>query len=141
MKSKLAMVSVAAVLLVGASTFLAAETIKPFIQANVPFEFRVGSQVMPAGQYQIVHYDTVASLLVRSVERKTAILVISSASGTNTGVVARLVFHRYGDTYFLRQVWIPGTNANELSQSKAEVEYARRGNGPEHTTVLAFVGR
>ena len=141
MKIKLVIVSIVAVLLMGGSTFLAAETVGPFIRANVPFEFRVDDQLMPSGQYQIVNCNTRFSLLIRAVDSKPAVLVSSRPYGNDAGVVAKLIFHRYGNVYFLRQVWIPGTNASELFESKAEVEYASRGNGPTRITLLASVGK
>jgi hypothetical protein len=56
-----------------------------------------------------------------------------------------MVFHRYGDQYFLWQVWDEGsTEAMQLSQSRAERELVRHLNDlaqnrsePETVIVLA----
>jgi len=38
----------------------------------------------------------------------------------------KLIFHRYGDRYFLSQMWMPGNpTGRELPPSKAELETAR----------------
>jgi hypothetical protein len=50
---------------------------------------------------------------------------------------AKLVFSRYGERYFLRQVWAPGMDrGRELSASKAEQEFARSFGKPEIVSLL-----
>lgn len=139
MKSRRVIVLIVAVLLFGTSMLMAGGPVTPTIRANVPFAFRVGHQLMPAGQYQIVHYNTRDLLLIRSMNDKVGILVQSVRSGNYTGETAKLIFNRYGETYFLRQVWIPGTDANQLLRSKAEKEYASRWSEVEPTAVVAAI--
>ena len=52
---------------------------------------------------------------------------------------SRLVFHRYGNEYFLTQVWTAGQNVarNPLS-SKAAMQIASSGDKPQTFTVLAL---
>jgi hypothetical protein len=77
------------------------------VVANIPFEFSVGYKTMAAGEYS-----------VRTVSSAGDALMIQSADGTSSAVRlsdaterakdkshARLVFHKYGDRYFLAEVW------------------------------------
>jgi hypothetical protein len=50
-----------------------------------------------------------------------------------------LVFHRYGDDYFLAQVWTAGQNVarNPLS-TRRTMEVASSGGKPQTFTVLAL---
>ncbi len=139
MKAKHAIVFVIAILLLGGSTLMAGGPLGLFIRVNVPFEFRVGNELMPAGQYRVAHYNARDVLLIQGVDSSAVALVHSIPTGKETRDAAKLIFTRYGEAYFLRQVWIPGTNANELFQSKVEKEYASRWSGPERTTVVATV--
>ncbi len=138
MKTRHAIVLILVVLLVGGGSMLMAGGLANLsIRASVPFAFRVGNELMPAGQYRVTYVNTRDLLMIQGVENGSAVLTHSIPSGKNTGDAAKLVFHRYGEAYFLRQVWIPGTNANELLQSKGEKEYASRWSSPEHTIVVA----
>jgi hypothetical protein len=77
------------------------------IRANVPFDFMVGSKVMPAGEYT---FDTtmghgVGRIWSESLHRSVAVLfqptMLPAGSDRSTAV---LVFHRYDKTYFLSEV-------------------------------------
>ncbi len=141
MKSRHAIVLIVAVLVIGGTALFAAGPGEPAIRANVPFAFHVGNELMPAGEYQVAHINSRDMLLIRGVKNKQVIVVHGLPSGKYADETAKLVFHRYGDTYFLRQVWIPNFNANELFESKAEKEYANRWNRPEPTAVVAVVDK
>jgi hypothetical protein len=94
------------------------------LQGNIPFEFQVGETVLPAGEYRITRNTNSQSILeLRSLEGKPGILLLASPQLTaKSAQNTKLVFHRYGSTYFLRQVWQGGfgQNGNALSPSKAE---------------------
>ena len=90
---------------------------------NVPFEFSVGYKSMPAGEYSV---QTIASasdgLLIQSADGKISALRLSDAIQTSKDKPkARLVFHRYGDRYFLAEVWNGADNTGrQLRQSQEE---------------------
>ena len=62
------------------------------LSANIPFEFNVGYKTMAAGEYT-----------VQTVVSAGDALLIKSADANKRH--ARLVFNRYGDRYFLAEVW------------------------------------
>jgi hypothetical protein len=91
------------------------------IQVNVPFDFIVGDQTFPAGDYIIENYGFYTqALVIRSQDNRTATTVLSMPVRVSSAQAAtKLVFHRNGDRYFLTQVWRAGdTEGRELLKSK-----------------------
>ena len=93
------------------------------VVADIPFEFSVGYKTLPAGEYSV---QTVASsgnaLLIRSADAKVSALRLSEATDRMKNKShARLVFHRYGDRYFLAEVWNGAdTSGRQLLKSLEE---------------------
>jgi hypothetical protein len=99
------------------------------IEINVPFDFSLGNQTLPAGAYSIRQLSQ-TSMLIESADGRTR--VIAQATGrvqmdTNEKAPQeKLVFHQYGDKYFLAQVWmVRGSDGRELNQSSAERQAAK----------------
>jgi hypothetical protein len=73
------------------------------VRATMPFDFTVGSRLLPAGTYQInrIHNDLIE---IQSADKGVAILSasISDENQSKNGPV--LVFDKYGGQYFLREV-------------------------------------
>ncbi len=145
MKFQRAIVLIAALVLFSGSALMAGGPMEPTIRVKIPFAFVVGNTLLPAGEYRVAHVHNRDTVLLRGVNNMTIVLIRSVASGKQTGDIAKLVFYRYGDGYFLRQVWIPGLNANNVPQSKTEnryaEQYARQRSGPEQTTVVAAMDK
>ncbi len=87
---------------------------------DVPFEFSVNGQKLPAGHY-IVSQQTD---MIRIFNRHLGLFVAThSATRTQTDG-SKLVFHRYGTDYFLSAVWITGSKSGkELFPSGADREW------------------
>lgn len=101
------------------------------LKVNVPFEFAIGSKILPAGEYRVMRADASVPhiLRIRSSEANSEVLVNAVAVGqwasTPTGT-ARLVFNRYGNQYFLSQVWNGHSGTGEqLPMDRTELELAR----------------
>lgn len=97
------------------------------ILVKVPFAFSVGPSKLPAGTYLIVR---ASASVIRFVNKSTQKSVFSLVSGGETKFTTpppQVVFHRYGEKYFLAKIW-DGTNttAHELRTSTAEREAARQ---------------
>ena len=88
---------------------------------QVPFDFNVGDTAAPAGQYEvIIPSKTGGALSVRNRDGQ-AQTIIHSAERRGGKMIAKLVFHRYGSTYFLAQAWMSGDSTGcELSKTKQE---------------------
>ena len=95
-----------------------AQTMKS--KANIPFEFVVGDQNLPAGTYSLGAITSSGEVLrIRGVGSEgSAVRLTSQAKGTAGH--SKLVFHRYGERYFLAQVWTTNDDGRELSTSRQE---------------------
>lgn len=110
------------------------------VTAKVPFAFTVSNTAMPAGAYTIAP-GAIGLLSIRGdTWRNSAnVLVIPATAGTARATGA-LVFHKYGRTYFLREVWKGGLETGaQIRVSKAEREFLQAAV-PErvHVAVAAF---
>jgi hypothetical protein len=95
---------------------------------NIPFTFTVDDARMPAGEYIISSTsERVVSLqLVGGHEAKTT--MTNNGSSTKSDGRAKLVFHKYGNAYFLAAAWLPNSDhAREFYASPTEIQLARNG--------------
>jgi len=76
--------------------------------ADIPFAFSAGSRTLPAGKYTVRVTNPASDqkvVQIRSLDgNKGAVLQMQPVNGKAKDG-ARLVFHRYGDRYFLAQAW------------------------------------
>ncbi len=87
-------------------------------KANVPFDFIVGSQTMTAGNYMIRSGNAQGDVLrITSTDSTKDIVRLSSPLHGESS--PKLVFHRYGERYFLAEVW-NGDSGRSLIKSKLE---------------------
>lgn len=109
--------------------------------ANIPFSFNVEGKSFPAGLYSVTRLNPQsdkAVLMIKSADGKVSKVVITQpvqAGGPQES--AKLIFSRYGDDYFLSQVWTPADNTGlELPKSRAEKTVARNAQGaPERMSI------
>src|SRR6266487_898025 len=98
------------------------------IVLKVPFSFVAGKKTLPAGEYTVRRALSSRLILIRNAGGRreyTTILTMPVPSETMARV-AKLVFHRYGDQYFLHQVWTPeNERGGQLSKARAELELAK----------------
>ena len=100
------------------------------IQATIPFDFIVGEKKLPAGEYFIgrARISSDDSLLTINARNSSA-GVFSSTYSVQTleqSEYGKLVFHRYGDQWFLFQIWPAGGNTGREIRSKLEREAERK---------------
>jgi hypothetical protein len=82
---------------------------------------------MPAGTYSITRTGiTSDALAIRGLSCKAALLVgTMRRSSAKTNDRSKLVFHRYGDRYFLSQIWVEGSDhMRVLPKTNLESEVA-----------------
>lgn len=101
-----------------------AQTGNQRLSVNVPFDFIVGDKTMTTGQYSIgrITQDSDTGILVRSADsHQNAIRLTDSLQAENTPKQSVLVFRRYGNKFYLAQIWIAGRrDGRELAKSKSE---------------------
>jgi hypothetical protein len=96
------------------------------LKANIPFNFVATGKSLPAGEYTIQSLSTSERVLVIRGPEKSAHMVMANAcESAKPSDKTKLVFHRYGDRYFLSQIWTAGNSSGaELPQSRREAEVA-----------------
>ena len=117
--------------IIAASASAKAQSLEYRITANIPFDFSIGDKKLPAGKYWINRAQASSGdlvLQVRSADGHSNILRMSIPVVTlNRTNSASLLFHRYGDEYFLSEVWPAGSaTGRELQKSRAERDLARK---------------
>lgn len=94
------------------------------VTAQIPFEFNVADQTLRSGQYQLNRANSAGDVLeVRDTAGKSRTMRLTSPviAKDQHDKGAKLVFHRYGSTYFLSQVWLDGrSTGREFAKSKQE---------------------
>ena len=101
---------------------------------DIPFPFHVGVQALPAGEYSIEIVAT-GAVKIQGVNQTATIGAFRRNRPQVGPQDAELDFHRYGQRYFLSQVWFFGQDQGyELSVTKGELEYAKQVSKAE--TVL-----
>jgi hypothetical protein len=118
------------------------------VEANIPFDFMVGGEKLPAGKYTVETGVAQRTLIVRNWKTKRAAGAITQDYQVRAGSKPQLVFRRYGNQYFLARV-LTYSSGIELPKSKAEREAAKakrdfvtmKDAEPEIVTVNAQIGQ
>ena len=108
------------------TTAASAQTIK--VNANVPFDFIVNGATMPAGEYSVESLDSYGKVLVigNLTSGAKSLVVATSCSALESADQTKLIFRRYGNSYFLRQIWVAGNDAgHEIPPTARERELAK----------------
>ncbi len=115
------------------------------LRADIPFDFMAGNETLPAGTYTVTHPDGQHGvLLIRSWEEGAAFVLTNALEANGTQDETKLIFNRYGDRYFLTQLWTGGEiGGHELPKSRMERELAREsmarnGSEPEMVSIAAL---
>jgi hypothetical protein len=110
------------------------------VVSNVPFEFVVGDNTLPAGEYRITR-SLGNALTIRTADANAAAIRITNDIQPGKDRHARLVFHRYGDRYFLAEVWSgAGDMGRQLTKSRQERAIERELSGVASKTEQAESG-
>jgi hypothetical protein len=114
-----------AILLATVFTSAHAQSPSNRVTAQIPFDFSIGDRKLPSGKYSVGRVRTNSDDLVLSVDdesgRSKAIHTSIPVRNLDLTENAKLVFHRYGDQYFLYQVWPGGTTTGrQFPKSRSE---------------------
>ena len=96
------------------------------VETNIPFNFTAGKASLKAGAYSVKRISN-SALSIRSADGKTTVLVNAplTLGARESRAGERLVFNKYGDQYFLSQVWLSVESGRQLFTSGAETRTAR----------------
>src|SRR6266851_4688796 len=115
------------------------------LRATIPFDFSVRGKILPAGDYQIRRItDQPDGLLISNINDKHehAIFVTEAVESPRITRKAEIIFHRYGDSYFLSEVFDGGMQTGREAIPSRQERMLRResastaaGNKTEPETV------
>jgi hypothetical protein len=102
------------------------------IRVNVPFNFGIGGQTFPAGEYtlkpllQFPH----TVLLQSQTGRALSYIGTNSMQSRDVAGSTKLIFSRYGGQYFLNEMWIAGSEVGwQTMKSPLEIQLAKYSPG------------
>jgi len=95
------------------------------ITVQVPFAFRVGFSVFPAGEHRVETDPVTGMLSVKAIDSGCLVMIPCLAvPSLSAPVQNKLVFTKYMDEYFLFQVWKAGSSVG--CELRSEIEVATR---------------
>jgi len=121
----IAAVAVVTLLTAGSPAEVQAQTIG--LHVNIPFEFHVGEQLLPAGSYT-VWLRGGSAISVSDGKGQSAMRMANPINRASTKSAAEsiLVFMGYGNQFFLDEVrWAGYLEARSLVKTRSEIEYAK----------------
>lgn len=115
------------------------------VRYDIPFEFHFLDKVIPAGQYDVVVGSSTMrnALSLECYASGTHVFAVTHGigGGANLASEGHMVFNKYGETYFLSEVWTPGySEGGALAKTKTERETARTTPASARITVPAQTG-
>ena len=114
-----------------------------FVKADVPFEFKVGQQTLPAGEYRITQIASNTLALRDSNNRQVAVALTSPMISYTPGFTAKLRFDSKDGHSVLSEVWADGGTGYELFVHKQLTALAQkqRAGTKLQATMSSSVGK
>src|SRR4051812_11176536 len=106
--------------------------------ARVPFQFTVGNATLPVDAYRLSRMNGHPEMLFLRGDRTGTFVHTDETRVPRDGAAPSLVFHRYGDQYFLREVRWEGSARFDLAETRAERE-AAEGRHNRAATIMTTV--
>lgn len=80
------------------------------LRVSVPFDFAVGTATLEAGEYIVTRVDARGTFLISGLDSRGRVFAFSRPVQAKFGqeTSPMLIFNRYGNQYFLAQVWNGG---------------------------------
>lgn len=111
-----------------------AQRVTRLIEANIPFDFTVGSQVFPAGHYTLKTIEPSQLELRDSADRVLVRVLTQSVQTFNGPALPKLVFDSATGDHVLTQVWQANDSiGQQLPLSKSLTRAVRKRSGHVQT--------
>ena len=138
MKAKLFRVtSILAVVFAFAAVSANAQNVVKRQKFVVPFDFSVGQKVLPAGEYTVSSEKDIVRIQSRDGKQNLIALPYRTRISAQSLANTKLTFKRYGDSFYLSQIWLADgvgrelkkhvTSGTEVSMVPTTVEVGARG--------------
>ena len=96
------------------------------IEVNVPFEFWAAKQTWAAGTYEVTFPSPNCMKLLSVNDNKSVLILLNAGETAKPEQNSGLVFRKYGENHFLRQIVLSGSKGHELPVTAHEREMAAR---------------
>ena len=104
---------------------------------TVGFEFAADDRLLPAGEYTVQLNSESGTVVLRGEGQKPLTLLTARKESRSAPQRGKLVFQRYGTSFFLNEVWSQDNNTGQtLAPSSREKEMARREKQPQQILVV-----
>ncbi len=112
---------------------------QPLFRVNVPFAFVAGGVHLPAGQYSVYHPGDPYLVVIEKDDGRARSMAYVHPSAINADESStKLVFNKYGDQYFLSQVWTePDQQVHQCFRCRAEQTLLAQAGKHEVVVVAA----
>ena len=109
------------------------------IVVEVPFQFTVDNSAVPAGTYVVkpAYLWNSSMLVIENEKAKVHVAYFVSYENAQTGQGTSLIFHKYGERYFLSGIRLNGTTIERLSERKQEAELRAQNTAAAEKASLA----
>ncbi len=106
--------------------------------ASIPFDFYVKDKKVTSGDYRVARSDTSQNViwLNGEADHDNVITFVNIETQINSNEKPRLVFNKYGDRYFLVEIWNPLMHELwTISPSRAEKEAHKPAAGNQTSRI------
>lgn len=123
MKTHTRILAIPGILVLALVSSASADSLK--LVASVPFDFVVNDTTLARGVYRVSRGDSASAIMIRG-DRRGAVVLGQSATSSGNTEQTKLVFHRIGGQYFLREVRFLDSSGVDLPETRTERAAAER---------------
>ena len=125
------------VLLLAVAPLYAGSILNHEMTVTIGFEFAVGDKLLPAGDYIVQLNPERGTVVLRGEGQKPLMLLTARKESRSAPQRGKLVFQRYGTSFFLNEVWSQDNSTGQtLAPSSREKEITRREERPQQILVV-----
>jgi hypothetical protein len=110
------------------------------VSADIPFGFTAGGTTMPAGKYNVDMPSDWFVVALVGPDQRTFFLSSTPEDARSRPESSVLVFHQYGNRYFLSEIRTPG-RSREIPESRMEREAAKTASAGRADRVIVMAMR
>jgi hypothetical protein len=113
------------------------------LRVTIPFDFVIGGEKLPAGDYLVHTEDSRTTMNIQSRDQSSqAYFLVHPVPGVDIKNKSKLIFRKYEGEYSLSQVWVEGrASGQELNKTSRERtlqrDIAKRSGKPEFVSIAA----
>ena len=107
-------------------------------KANIPFDFVAQGKTFPSGSYVIARVHSLLLGIRHAQGAEVTLLPESPVGGGLTQSRTKIVFHRYGNRYFLAQIWTSGDSFGSGLPKSAEEKRLERSQTEQRLVAVSI---